>query len=227
VASDLGHLAWRFRIVVDASGPAGLEDDARKAAFERVAGAEVAVAALGRPTADRSDGPVCLVARENGAVRCNQCRHLRAHSFEHLCRWRPRCNHCRDAAQRGLLLHESVQLDAVLVARIRRRGGWAHHVTVAHSRCGEHERDPGRAGGRRGTHARGAAAVCRPSLDGSAAVAAANRVALFAGQTLELGAVGDFLDPPVVDDRDRQDTLSAHAGVAGHDVVRLGARPCG
>src|SRR4029450_1253074 len=56
-----------------------------------------------------------------------------------------------------------------------------------------------------------------------AAAAVADWVALFAGQAFELGSVRDVLDPAVVDERDWQNALSAHAGVATHDVVRLGA----
>src|SRR5262249_38326363 len=73
----------------------------------------------------------------------------------------------------------------------------------------------------------GAAAVrCRPRDDFLAAVAAADRVTLFAGQAFELGGVGGVLDPAVVDDGGWGDGLSAPAGVAGAGGVRVGALIC-
>ena len=121
LAGGLGRLARRFCVVLDASGPARLEDQARHGAFELVAPPDVDVPALGRPAAHRSDGPVCLVARESGAVRANQCRHLRAHGFEHLCRWRARCNQRRHAPQRRLLVGELRELLAGLAVGDRSR----------------------------------------------------------------------------------------------------------
>ena len=137
LAGGLGRLARRFCVVVDASGPAGLEDQARHGAFERVAAAEVAVAALGRPAADRSDGPVCLVARERGTVGADQCRHLRAHGFEHLCRWRARCNQRRHPPQRRLLLGEPRELVVRLAVgdRGRHQLGELREPILEHARA--------------------------------------------------------------------------------------------
>src|SRR5262245_6905096 len=67
------------------------------------------------------------------------------------------------------------------------------------------------------------AAFAGPASMLSVTAAVAERVALLARQVAELTVLGDVLNPAVVDERDRQHALAAHAGVAGHDVVGLRA----
>ena len=120
LAGGLGRLARRFGVVRDPTGPARLEDQARDGAFDLVAPSDVPVSALGRPAAERCHGAVCLVARERRGVCGNQGGDLRAHRFEHLCRWRARCDQGRHPAQRRLLLGEPGELVVGLAVGDRR-----------------------------------------------------------------------------------------------------------
>ena len=114
-----GH-PGRFRVVLDPSGPARFEDQARHGAFELVTLADVAVTALGCPAAQRGDATVGLVPRQRGTVCGNESSDLHAHRLEHFLRRRACRHERRHPPQRCLLLRQLRERLTALGIRDRR-----------------------------------------------------------------------------------------------------------